>query len=103
MVVRPRWRTRRRSTASLLAVVATVALGVVFPLAVPAGAEPSNQPGGTSGVLDSSALDALQKRAAEVQAGLQQRQAEIAQAQQDLAAAQQQVDAAQAVVDDTRG
>ncbi|WP_448623942.1 D-alanyl-D-alanine carboxypeptidase family protein [Geodermatophilus sp. URMC 64] len=103
MPVRSRWRTRRRSSASLLAVVAALVLAVVFPLAVPAGADPSDQPGGTSGVLDSSALDELQQRAAEVQVGLQERQVEIVQAQEELAAAQQDVDAAQAVLDDTEG
>ena len=94
MLPRSRWR------ASLPVVAA-----VLFALAVPAPAlaDPSDQPGGTSGVLDSSALDELQQRAAEVQKGLQQRQAEIAAAQQDLAAAQEQVDAAQAVLDQAQG
>ena len=95
MFPRSRWR------ASLPVVVAAAVLALAVP--APALADPSDQPGGTSGVLDSSALDELQQRAAEVQKGLQQRQAEIAKAQQDLAAAQQQVDAAQAVVDQTQG
>jgi cell wall-associated NlpC family hydrolase len=95
MFPRSRWR------ASLPVVVVAAVLALAAP--APALADPSDQPGGTSGVLDSSALDELQQRAAEVQKGLQQRQAEIAKAQQDLAAAQQQVDAAQAVVDQTQG
>src|SRR4051812_19433454 len=103
MLPRSRWRTRRRWTACLPAVVAAAVLALGVPTAAPALADPSDQPGGTSGVLDSSALDELQKRAAEVQTGLQQRQAEITKAQQDLAAAQQQVDTAQAGLDRSQG
>src|SRR4051812_8796669 len=103
MLPRSRWRTRRRWTACLPAVVAAAVLALGVPTAAPALADPSDQPGGTSGVLDSSALDELQKRAAEVQSGLQQRQAEITKAQQDLAAARQQVDAAKAAFDQTQG
>jgi cell wall-associated NlpC family hydrolase len=83
-------------------VLATAAV-VLVPLAGPAAADPSNQPGGTSGVLDSTALDQLQQQAAQVQSGLQQRQAEIVTAQQDLAAAQAQVQTAQAVLAATEG
>src|SRR3954453_2150531 len=93
MFPRSRWR----------AALPVVVLAAVLALAAPALAEPSDQRGGTSGVLDSSALDELQQRAAEVQKGLQRRQAEIAAAQQDLAAAQQQVDAARAAFDQTQG
>src|SRR4051812_21227065 len=93
MFPRSRWR----------AALPVVVLAAVLALAAPALADPSDQPGGTSGVLDSSALDDLQKRAAEVQSGLQQRQAEITKAQQDLAAAQQQVDTARAALDQTQG
>jgi cell wall-associated NlpC family hydrolase/LAS superfamily LD-carboxypeptidase LdcB len=95
MLPRSRWR------ASLLVVAVAAVLALAAP--APALADPSDQPGGTSGVLDSSALDELQQRAAEVQKGLQQRQAEIAAAQQDLVAAQQQVDAAKSVLDQTQG
>jgi cell wall-associated NlpC family hydrolase len=96
---------RRRWTACLpaVAVAAVAAVALSVPAAGPALADPSDQPGGTSGVLDSSVLDRLQKRAAEVQSGLQQRQAEIAQARQDLATAQQQVTGAQAALDQTQG
>ncbi|MGY1807501.1 D-alanyl-D-alanine carboxypeptidase family protein [Blastococcus sp. SYSU D00669] len=99
MLPRSRWRARRRWTAFLPVVVVAAAVAV----ATPAAAAPSDQPGGTSGVLDSSALDSLQQRAAEVQSGLQQRQAEIAAAREELALAQQQVDAAQAALADTEG
>ena len=95
------WRARR-GAASLL-VAAAAAVLVALPLAGPAAAVPSDQPGGTSGVLDSEALDRLQQRAAEVQADLQQRQTEVAAAQQALAAAQADVDAARAVVADAEG
>ncbi|SFT77050.1 Septal ring factor EnvC, activator of murein hydrolases AmiA and AmiB [Geodermatophilus amargosae] len=101
--MRPRspWRTRRGPASVLVTVAAAVLLAV--PLAGPAGAEPSDQPGGTSGVLDSEALDRLQQRAAEVQADLQQRQTEVAAARQQLAGAQAEVDAARATVDAAEG
>lgn len=41
-------------------------------------ADPSDQPGGTSGILDTPELDALQAQAAEVQTTLQDRQAAVA-------------------------
>jgi cell wall-associated NlpC family hydrolase len=81
----------------------TAAVLVVLPLAGPAAAEPSDQPGGTSGVLDSEALDRLQERAAEVQADLRQRQAEVVAVRQALAGAQADADAARAVVVDAEG
>jgi cell wall-associated NlpC family hydrolase len=68
----------------------------------PAAAAPSDQPGGTSGVLDSRALDQLQQRAAEVQAGLQEQQAQVAAAREDLAKAERAVSDAEAVVSDAR-
>ncbi|MGY1603384.1 D-alanyl-D-alanine carboxypeptidase family protein [Geodermatophilus sp. SYSU D00815] len=80
-----------------------VAAAVALATAAPASATPSDQPGGTSGVLDSSALDDLQQRAAEVQVGLQQRQAEIATAREQLATAEQEVEAARAALADTEG
>ncbi|MGY1785723.1 D-alanyl-D-alanine carboxypeptidase family protein [Geodermatophilus sp. SYSU D00698] len=90
-------RTRRGVVSVLVAAVAAVLL------AAPAAAAPSDQPGGTSGVLDSEALDRLQRRAAEVQADLQQRQTEVAAARQQLADAQADVDAARATVDAAEG
>jgi cell wall-associated NlpC family hydrolase len=68
----------------------------------PAAADPSDQPGGTSGVLDSRALDELQKRAAEVQTGLQAQQGEVVAARDAMTKAQQDVAAAQKVVDDAQ-
>ncbi|MGY1832169.1 NlpC/P60 family protein [Geodermatophilus sp. SYSU D01180] len=90
-------RTRRGVVSVLVTAVAAVLL------AAPAAAEPSDQPGGTSGVLDSEALDRLQQRAAEVQADLQLRQTEVAAARQQLADAQAGVDAARATVDAAEG
>jgi cell wall-associated NlpC family hydrolase len=69
----------------------------------PALAAPSDQPGGTSGVLDSRALDRLQERATEVQDGLREQQAAVAAAQEAKAAAEQEVAAAEAVLTDAEG
>jgi cell wall-associated NlpC family hydrolase len=84
-------------------VASLAALGLAVPLAGPAAAAPSNQPGGTSGVLDSRALDQLQQRAAEVQTDLQAQQREVAAARSALAEAQRAVQAAEAVVNDAEG
>lgn len=91
-------RARRRTRGRLPGLLAAVLTGVLcwVPLAGPAAAAPSDQPGGTTGVLDSRALDQLQAQAAQVQANLQQRQAQVQQAQQELATAQAAVDAAKA-------
>ena len=72
MLPRSPWRTRGTSCVVAAAVAALVLAG-----GGPAAADPSDQPGGTSGVLDSQALDELQKRAAEVQTGLQAQQGEV--------------------------
>ncbi|WP_324277311.1 NlpC/P60 family protein [Blastococcus brunescens] len=69
-------------------------------MAAPASAAPSDQPGGTTAVLDSRALDQLQQRAADVQTGLQEQQAEVAAAREEQARAQEAVAAAEAVVSD---
>ncbi|PRY50473.1 septal ring factor EnvC (AmiA/AmiB activator) [Geodermatophilus tzadiensis] len=94
-------RTAAPGLAAAVAVLAAVLLAAL--LAGPAAAAPSDQPGGTSGVLESEALDRLQQRAAEVQADLQQREAEVAAARDALAAAQADVEAARAVVADAEG
>jgi hypothetical protein len=65
---------------------ATIVLGAALVLAGTGApgvalAAPSQQPGGTTGVLDSAALDDLQQQAADVQTDLQQRQAEVADAE----------------------
>src|SRR4051812_50082332 len=74
MLARSRWRAHGTIAArALLAGLVAIVLAVV--LAEPAFADPSDQPGGTSGVLDSQALDKLQKRAAEGQGDLQAPQA----------------------------
>jgi cell wall-associated NlpC family hydrolase len=97
MLPRSSWRTRGTSCV-LAAAVAAVALAG----AGPAVADPSDQPGGTSGVLDSRALDELQKRAAEVQTGLQAQQGQVVAARDAMAKAEQDVAAAQKVVDDAQ-
>ena len=86
-----------RALAASLSLVAAVAL------AGPAAAAPSDQPGGTTAVLDSRALDELQQRAAEVQAELQEQQGEVVAAREALAAAEQAVADAEAVVADAEG
>jgi cell wall-associated NlpC family hydrolase len=99
-------RYRRRTTATTAARAAVLAFAVVavsLPLARPAAAAPSDQPGGTSGVLDSRALDQLQKRAAEVQTGLQEQAGEVTAAQAALAEAEAAVAAAETVLEGAEG
>jgi cell wall-associated NlpC family hydrolase len=98
MFARSPWRTRGTSFALAAAVSAAVLAG-----AGPAAAAPSHQPGGTSGVLDSRALDELQKRAAEVQNGLQAQQGEVVAARDAMAKAEQAVADAKKVFDDAQG
>jgi hypothetical protein len=100
MPQRSRWRARRPS--ALLAGVA-VALVLAGTLAGPAAAAPSDQPGGTTRVLDSEALDELQRRAAEVQADLLARQGEVVAAQEALTAAEEAAQQAEAAVADVEG
>jgi cell wall-associated NlpC family hydrolase len=95
----PRSPRRTRGTSFVLA----AAVAVVLAGGGPAAAEPSDQPGGTSGVLDSRALDELQKRAAEVQSGLQAQQGEVVAARDAMAQAEQAVAEAQKVFDDAQG
>ncbi|MEI4271072.1 D-alanyl-D-alanine carboxypeptidase family protein [Klenkia sp. LSe6-5] len=73
---------------------------VVAGAVAPASAAPSDQPGGTTGVLDSAELTALQDQAADVQGDLQEHQAAVTAAQDRLAQAQQAVADAAAEVDD---
>ena len=79
MAVRRRGRVRPVHTGRALVLGAALALAGVV---VPGGAlaAPSPQPGATTGILDSAALDELQQEAAAVQADLQQRQAEVVEA-----------------------
>ena len=86
-----------------LSLAALSAVGLVLVLAAPAAADPSDQPGGTSGVLNSSALDQLQQQAAEVQSGLQEQQVEVVAAREALAEAEKAVADAEAVLDDAEG
>jgi cell wall-associated NlpC family hydrolase len=102
MLPRSRQRSRGRTAArAVLAVLAVVTVAVS--LAGPAAAAPSPQPGGTSGVLDSRALDRLQERAAEVQAGLRAQEAEIAAARDAMAEAEAAVQAAQLLLEGAEG
>ncbi|MDT0277908.1 D-alanyl-D-alanine carboxypeptidase family protein [Blastococcus goldschmidtiae] len=108
MSPRSPWRSRRPGAprlargrpARLLVPLAVLAL---VGTATAASAAPSDQPGGTSGVLDSRALDELQQRASEVQRGLQEQQGEVVAAREALAAAQDAVADAEAVLGDAEG
>ena len=100
MLPRSPWRTRGTAARALAASFTALALALV---AGPAVAAPSDQPGGTTAVLDSRALDQLQQRAAEVQTGLQEQQTEVAAAREELARAEQAVAEAEAVVADAEG
>ena len=99
----PRSPRRTPGTASRVLVACLAALALAVPSAGSAAAAPSTQPGGTSGVLDSRALDRLQQRAAEVQTDLQAQQREVAAARQALADAQRAVQDAEAVVGEAEG
>ena len=99
----PRSGRRTPGPACARAVLAVLAVGALCPLAGPATAAPSDQPGGTSGVLDSRALDRLQQRAAEVQTGLQAQQGEVAAARDAMARAEAEVVAAEAVLAGVEG
>jgi hypothetical protein len=80
MLARSRWRTGGTAARTAVALLAVAVLAAVA--ARPAVAAPSDQPGGTSAVLDSRALDQLQQRAAEVQTGLREQQVEVAAARE---------------------
>jgi cell wall-associated NlpC family hydrolase len=97
MLPRSSWRNRGASWVLVPVVAALVLAG-----GGPAAADPSDQPGGTSGVLDSRALDELQKRAAEVQSGLQAQQGEVVAARDAMTKAEQDVADAQKIVDDAQ-
>ncbi|MFL6097669.1 MAG: NlpC/P60 family protein, partial [Blastococcus sp.] len=97
MLPRSSWRDRGASWVLVPVVAALVLAG-----GGPAAADPSDQPGGTSGVLDSRALDELQKRAAEVQSGLQAQQGEVVAARDAMTKAEQDVADAQKIVDDAQ-
>ena len=96
----PRPRAIRRSASLLLVPLALLA---VTSTAAPASAAPSDQPGGTSGVLDSRALDELQQRAADVQRGLQSQQGEVEAARAALGEAERAVADAEALLGDAEG
>jgi len=100
----PRSQWRARGPAGLRVVLASLAaVALAVPAAGPAAAAPSNQPGGTSGVLDSSALDRLQQRAAQVQHGLAAQQSDLAAARRAQDEAERAVAAAEAVLGGAQG
>ncbi|RBY88874.1 D-alanyl-D-alanine carboxypeptidase [Blastococcus sp. TBT05-19] len=82
---------------AVLAAVASLAVALAVAPAT-ASAAPSDQPGGTSGVLDSRDLDRLQDKAAEVQDDLRAQQDEVVAAREELAEAQRAVEEARAVL-----
>jgi cell wall-associated NlpC family hydrolase len=102
MSARSPWRSRGPAGARLLLASAAV-LALAFPLAGPATADPSDQPGGTSGVLDSAALDQLQQRAADVQSDLRAQQEEVVAARETMVAAEAGVADAEKAVADAEG
>ncbi len=71
-------RRRRRQRLVIVGLVVFAMLASTLAGVVAAFADPSDQPGGTSAVLDTPELDALQERAGEIQGQLQDRQAAVA-------------------------
>jgi hypothetical protein len=80
-----------------------VGLAVAGPLAAPAGADPSDPPGGTTALLESEALDDLQTRAGQVQERLKAQQAQVLEARRALNEAEAAVDEAEAALEDAEG
>ena len=116
MRVRSSWRVSRRTPAgsrsgvrlpsagrsslrATRAVVGAVLASIlVWGGSGPAAATPSDQPGGTSAVLDSEALDQLQERAAQVQDELRARRGQVEAARRAQQEAQAAVVAAEEVL-----
>lgn len=71
-------RRRRRQRLVIVGLVVFAMLASALAGVVAALADPSDQPGGTSAVLDTPELDALQARAGQIQGELQNRQAAVA-------------------------
>src|SRR5215218_9315452 len=99
-------RMRRRSSSGAgrrPTRLAAVLLGCVALAGMPAGpaqADPSDQPGGTTAVFQSDALDHLQTRAGQVQERLKEQQAKVIEARGAMNEAQADVDAAEARLQD---
>jgi cell wall-associated NlpC family hydrolase len=88
---------------AIVLLTGVLAAGLLGPWAGPAAAEPSDQPGGTTAVLRSDALDRLQRRAAEVQEELRAQQVQVTEARRALDEAEAAVeDAASALSDADR-
>ena len=94
---------RMRRPPSAVLGCALVVAALAGPLAGVALGDPSDQPGGTTAVLESDALDRLQQRAGEVQARLQVQQGRIIEARRDLEAAQDAVGAAEEALGGAEG
>lgn len=102
MSARSWWRPSAPG-ARRIGAVALAALVVAAAPSSPGGAAPSDQPGGTSGVLDSRALDRLQQRAAEVQDDLHAQQEDVVVARRAQAEARRAVEEAQGVLAEAQG
>jgi len=83
-------RRRRRQRLVIVGVVVFAMLASTLAAVVAAFADPSAQPGGTSAVLDTPELDALQERAGQIQGQLQDRQAAVADILSRLESAREQ-------------
>ena len=99
MPARMRFSSRpvRRRRVLVAAVVGCLALA--GPLAGSAGADPSDQPGSTTALFESEALDDLQSRAGQVQERLKAQQAQVIEARRALNEAEAAVETAQAALD----
>ncbi len=95
--------TRSGRPAATGFLVLALGVGLLGPGAGPASADPSDQPGGTTAVLESDALDRLQRRASEVQKDLQAQQAKVAEARRALREAEAAVTTAEAALSDAEG
>ncbi|RZU31285.1 M15 family metallopeptidase [Blastococcus saxobsidens] len=102
MPARSPWRSSVPA-ACRAGAVALAALVLALAPSSSVGAAPSDQPGGTSGVLDSRALDRLQQRAAEVQEDLRAQQEDVVAAREAQAEARRAVEEAQALLADAQG
>jgi cell wall-associated NlpC family hydrolase len=99
----PRGGAGGRAAGGFVTVLLAAAGLLVAPLGAPASADPSDQPGGTTAVLESEALDRLQTRAGEVQERLRAQQGEVIEARRALNEAEAAVEDAEALLTDAEG
>ncbi len=88
-------RSHRRQRLIIVGIIVFAMLVSTLATVVAAFADPSDQPGGTSAVLDTPELDALQERASQIQGELQDREAAVADVLSRLASARAEAVAAQ--------